>query len=124
MNLFSQTSKFYTYYLYLINENIKVIGLIDCVCYSWLNPCFDCSVIMLSLPKNIWISGNSERDDDSPDMYGGVVYIYNEHTVKVMAPYGYNNKHTGAAIYTGKICLFSGWCMNLYEESNKLFYML
>ncbi|XP_060579503.1 uncharacterized protein LOC132736394 [Ruditapes philippinarum] len=46
--------------------------------------------------------GNGERDDDSSEMYGGIIYIYNEVNVRIMAPNKVNHGDQGAAIYTGE----------------------
>ncbi|XP_060579502.1 uncharacterized protein LOC132736393 [Ruditapes philippinarum] len=46
--------------------------------------------------------GNGERDDDSSEMYGGIIYIYNEVDVRIMAPNKVNHGDQGAAIYTGE----------------------
>ncbi|KAL4232417.1 hypothetical protein ACF0H5_009985 [Mactra antiquata] len=46
-------------------------------------------------------AGTAERDDDQPDPYGGVIYIYNDQYVRVMAPWGMNHNKAGGSIYTG-----------------------
>ena len=42
------------------------------------------------------------RDDDSPENYGGVSYIYNHEEIQVAAPLRYNQYSSGRAIYAGK----------------------
>lgn len=46
-------------------------------------------------------SGSAQRDDDSDNVYGGVVYIYNENHVKIFVPVQENTSNKGLAIYTG-----------------------
>ncbi|XP_056016994.1 uncharacterized protein LOC130053648 [Ostrea edulis] len=46
-------------------------------------------------------SGSAQRDDDSDNVYGGVVYLYNELHVKVFVPYRDENSYKGVMIYTG-----------------------
>ena len=47
-------------------------------------------------------SGTAGRDDDRPQEYGSVVYIYNENSVRLYAPNARNNYDTGYVIYTGE----------------------
>jgi hypothetical protein len=46
-------------------------------------------------------SGSAQRDDDSENVYGGVVYLYNELHVKVFVPLRDENSNKGVIIYTG-----------------------
>ena len=46
-------------------------------------------------------SGSAQRDDDSYNVYGGVVYFYNEFHVKIFVPVQDENTDKGVAIYTG-----------------------
>ena len=46
-------------------------------------------------------SGSAQRDDDSDNVYGGVVYFYNEFHVKIFVPVKDENTAKGVAIYTG-----------------------
>lgn len=52
-------------------------------------------------------SGSSQRDDDSYNVYGGVVYIYNEFHVKIFVPLQDENTNQGVVIYTGttQVCI-------------------
>lgn len=52
-------------------------------------------------------SGSSQRDDDSYNVYGGVVYIYNEFHVKIFVPLRDENTNQGVVIYTGtkQVCI-------------------
>lgn len=45
--------------------------------------------------------GSAQRDDDSDNDYGGVVFIYNENHVKIFVPVQENTSDKGLAIYTG-----------------------
>uniref|UniRef100_K1R1M3 Uncharacterized protein n=1 Tax=Magallana gigas TaxID=29159 RepID=K1R1M3_MAGGI len=45
-------------------------------------------------------SGSAQRDDDSENVYGGVVYIYNEFHVKIFVPIKNNESDKGLVIYT------------------------
>lgn len=47
-------------------------------------------------------SGSAQRDDDSYNVYGGVVYFYNEHHVKIFVPRRATDSDTGVIIYSGK----------------------
>ena len=48
------------------------------------------------------ISGTAGRDNDAPDEYGSVVYIYNENSVRIYAPNKYTNGYdSGYTIFTG-----------------------
>lgn len=77
-------------------------------------------------------SGSAQRDDDSDNVYGGVVYIYNEFHVKIYVPSGMKTptkewsstqvqyvRHESAYkdVYIGscEIRLFKMWksCMNI-----------
>lgn len=48
--------------------------------------------------------GSAQQDDDAGVLYGGVVFIYNNHTIDIFVSH-YNNKASNsgkwAAIYTG-----------------------
>ena len=46
-------------------------------------------------------SGTGIRDDDVPYQYGSIVYIYNNTTVRLLAPNNENGYDSGYAIYTG-----------------------
>lgn len=46
-------------------------------------------------------SGSAQRDDDSDNVYGGVVYFYNEHHVKIFVPVRDENTNKGGIIYSG-----------------------
>ncbi|XP_062613868.1 uncharacterized protein LOC134275615 [Saccostrea cucullata] len=45
--------------------------------------------------------GSAQRDDDSDNIYGGVVYIYNENHVKIFVPVRNNESNKGVLIFTG-----------------------
>lgn len=47
-------------------------------------------------------SGSAQRDDDSDNIYGGVVYFYNEHHVKIFVPFRSTDSDKGVIIYSGK----------------------
>lgn len=47
-------------------------------------------------------SGSAQRDDDSDNVYGGVVYFYNEHHVKIFVPIRNSHTYKGVIIYSGK----------------------
>lgn len=47
-------------------------------------------------------SGSAQRDDDSYNDYGGVVYFYNEDHVKVFVPHFKQETKKGVLIYSGK----------------------
>lgn len=47
-------------------------------------------------------SGSAQRDDDSYNIYGGVVYFYNKHHVKIFVPRRAGDSDTGVIIYSGK----------------------
>lgn len=47
-------------------------------------------------------SGSAQRDDDSDNVYGGVVYFYNEHHVKIFVPIRSSHTDKGVIIYSGK----------------------
>lgn len=46
-------------------------------------------------------SGSAQRDDDSDNVYGGVVYVYNERHVKIFVPVRDENTDKGGIIYSG-----------------------
>lgn len=46
-------------------------------------------------------SGSAQRDDDSDNVYGGVVYVYNERHVKIFVPVRDENTNKGGIIYSG-----------------------
>jgi hypothetical protein len=61
-------------------------------------------------------SGNGERDDDLNDNYGGIIYIYNDKEVRVMAPKRANSQNMvkyGVAIYTGNIFDIKNRCQGI-----------
>ncbi|XP_062609278.1 uncharacterized protein LOC134271029, partial [Saccostrea cucullata] len=45
--------------------------------------------------------GSAQRDDDVDNIYGGVVYIYNENHVKIFVPVRNNHSNKGVLIFTG-----------------------
>ncbi|XP_033755777.1 uncharacterized protein LOC117338529 [Pecten maximus] len=45
--------------------------------------------------------GSSQRDDDKSGVYGGVVYKYNETSVKLYVPNRHDNSGDGTVIFTG-----------------------
>lgn len=47
-------------------------------------------------------SGSAQRDDDVDNVYGGVVYFYNEHHVKIFVPVRDEGTDKGVIIYSGK----------------------
>lgn len=47
-------------------------------------------------------SGSAQRDDDSENIYGGVVYFYNEHHVKIFVPIKSSHTDKGVIIFSGK----------------------
>lgn len=47
-------------------------------------------------------SGSAQRDDDSDNDYGGVVYFYNEDHVKIFVPHINRQTNKGVIIYSGK----------------------
>lgn len=47
-------------------------------------------------------SGSAQRDDDWDNDYGGVVYFYNEHHVKIFVPILDSHTNKGVIIYSGK----------------------
>lgn len=47
-------------------------------------------------------SGSAQRDDDSDNVYGGVVYFYNEHHVKIFVPIKSSHTDKGVIIFSGK----------------------
>lgn len=51
--------------------------------------------------------GSSYRDDDYWTPYGGIVYVYNETVVRVMAPNNRGGSNRGVIIYTGKFLDFT-----------------
>ena len=48
-------------------------------------------------------SGSAQRDDDAYSVYGGVVYLYNEHHVKIFVPVRDENTDKGVLIYSGMV---------------------
>lgn len=47
-------------------------------------------------------SGSAQRDDDSDNVYGGIVYFYNERHVKIFVPLRDEDTDKGGIIYSGK----------------------
>ncbi|XP_052783203.1 uncharacterized protein LOC128219434 [Mya arenaria] len=73
----------------------------------------DVQVKSLDAPNDGFIFrgyGNGERDDDNNEPYGGVVYVYNDVDVLVIAPKAHNHRYPvgGSAIYTGEAPYWTG----------------
>jgi hypothetical protein len=58
------------------------------------------------LRNNLHRIGSSQKDDDMPGSYGGVVYKYNKHIVELSFPY----RNNGPRVSRGLV--FTGKCYN------------
>ncbi|XP_060583875.1 uncharacterized protein LOC132740036 [Ruditapes philippinarum] len=53
-------------------------------------------------------SGCRARDDDQPEGYGGIIYIYNDVYIEISSPMQ-SDGHLGRCIYTGKMPYWNGF---------------
>ena len=58
-------------------------------------------------------SGTAGRDDDRPQKYGSVVYVYNDNSVRLYAPKMANGHDAGYAVFTGKKSLSHSLSLSL-----------